>query len=141
MKFVFLSCEKFPDLIPAVSSKGEKYVRSGPNDTSGDKLVNFIPIKVSTLTLILNVILLVVGYIFIGKEFGLKIVLTSLMLPMYLRIFEIVTPNTESPSGNIVIDLACFMVVISLGQALLFYMNASSGGLDVIAKHGAEGAA
>lgn len=97
-------------------------------------LVNFIPMKVSTLTLILNVILLVVGYIFIGKEFGLKTVLTSLMLPMYLRIFEIITPNMESPSGNIVIDLACFMVVISLGQALLFNMNASSGGLDVIAK-------
>ncbi len=97
-------------------------------------LVNFIPIKVSTLTLILNVILLIVGYIFIGKEFGLKTVLTSLMLPMYLRIFEIITPNAESPSGNIVIDLACFMVVISLGQALLFNMNASSGGVDVIAK-------
>lgn len=97
-------------------------------------LVNFIPIKVSTLTFILNVVLLVVGYIFIGKEFGLKTVLTSLMLPMYLRIFEIITPNTESLTGNIVIDLACFMVVISLGQALLFNMNASSGGIDVIAK-------
>ena len=97
-------------------------------------LVNFIPVKVSTLTLILNMILLVAGYIFIGKEFGLKTVLTSLMLPMYLRIFEIITPNVESPSGNIVIDLTCFMVVISLGQALLFNMNASSGGLDVIAK-------
>lgn len=97
-------------------------------------LVNFIPVKVSTLTLILNVVLLIVGYVFVGKEFGLKTVLTSLMLPMYLRIFEIITPNAESPSGNIVIDLACFMVVISLGQALLFNMNASSGGVDVIAK-------
>lgn len=97
-------------------------------------LVNFIPVKVSTLTFVLNAVLLVIGYIFIGKEFGLKTVLTSLMLPMYLRIFEIITPNPESLSGNIVIDLACFMVVISLGQALLFSMNASSGGLDVIAK-------
>lgn len=97
-------------------------------------LVNFIPLKISTLTFILNAALLVVGYIFIGKEFGLKTVLTSLMLPMYLRIFEIVTPNVESLSGNIVIDMACFMVVISLGQALLFNMNASSGGLDVVAK-------
>lgn len=97
-------------------------------------LVHFIPLKVSTLTFILNVILLVCGYIFIGKEFGTKTVVTSLLLPLYLRIFEIITPNVSSVSGNIVIDLACFMVVISMGQALLFNMNASSGGLDVVAK-------
>ena len=81
-------------------------------------LVNVIPVNVSTLTFILNALLLVIGYIFIGKEFGLKTVLTSLMLPVYLRIFEIVTPDVESLSGNIVIDLACFMVVISLGQEI-----------------------
>lgn len=97
-------------------------------------LANFIPLKISTLTFLLNVILLVIGYVFIGKEFGVKTVLTSLMLPMYLRIFEIVTPNVESLSGNIVIDLACFMVLISSGQALLFNMNASSGGVDIVAK-------
>lgn len=56
------------------------------------------------------------------------------MLPMFLKIFEIITPHTESLSGNIVIDLVCFMVMISMGQALLFQMNASSGGLDVIVK-------
>lgn len=97
-------------------------------------LANFIPLSISALTLILNMILLVIGYLFIGKEFGLKTILTSLMLPMYLRLFEIVTPNMESLSGNIVIDLACFMVLIGFGQALLFNMNASSGGIDVIAK-------
>ena len=97
-------------------------------------LVNFIPLKVSTLTFILNAVLLVCGYIFIGKEFGAKTVVTSLLLPVYLWIFEIVTPDVSSLSGNTVIDLACFMVVISMGQALLFNMNASSGGLDVVAK-------
>lgn len=97
-------------------------------------LVNIIPLKVSVLTFILNAVLLACGYIFIGKEFGGKTVLTSLLLPVYLWIFEIVTPDVGSLSGNIVIDLACFMVVISMGQALLFNMNASSGGLDVVAK-------
>ncbi len=96
-------------------------------------LVNFIPLKVSALTFILNV-LLICGCIFIGKEFGAKTVVTSLLLPVYLWIFEIVTPDVSSLSGNTVIDLACFMVVISMGQALLFNMNASSGGLDVVAK-------
>lgn len=97
-------------------------------------LVNFIPLKVSALTFILNIILLICGYVFIGKEFGSKTVITSLLLPMYLRIFEIVTPDVKSLSGNIVIDMACFMVVISVGQAILFNMNASSGGLDIVAK-------
>lgn len=97
-------------------------------------LANFIPLKISTLTFILNLLLLVVGYVLIGKEFGVKTVLASLMLPMYLRIFEILTPNVESLSGNLVIDLVCFMVVISAGQAVLFNMNASSGGIDIVAK-------
>lgn len=97
-------------------------------------LAHFIPLEISTLTFIINVALLVVGYIFIGKDFGVKTVLASLMLPMYLRIFEIVTPNMESLSGNLIIDLACFMVLISSGQALLFNMNASSGGIDIVAK-------
>lgn len=97
-------------------------------------LANFIPLKISTLTLLLNVVLLIIGYVIIGKNFGIKTVLTSLMLPMYLRIFEIVTPDMKSLSGNIVIDLVCFMVLISSGQALLFNMNASSGGIDIVAK-------
>lgn len=97
-------------------------------------LANFIPVSISALTLILNVVLLVIGYLFIGKEFGVKTVLTSLMLPMYLWIFEHVTPDVGSLSGNIVIDLVCFMLLIGFGQALLFNMNASSGGIDVIAK-------
>ena len=51
-------------------------------------LTNFIPLKISTMTLILNVILLIIGFLFIGKEFGVKTVITSLMLPAYIRIFE-----------------------------------------------------
>ena len=77
---------------------------------------------------------MVIGYIFIGREFGVKTVLASLMLPMYLRIFELLTPHVESLSGNIVIDLVCFMIVVGAGQAVLFNMNASSGGIDIVAK-------
>lgn len=56
-------------------------------------LANFIPLKVSTMTMILNVALLIIGIVFVGKEFGGKTVITSLMLPVYLRIFETVTPD------------------------------------------------
>ena len=96
-------------------------------------LVKIIPLPVSTITFVLNMILLVIGYIFfIGREFGVKTVLASLMLPMYLRIFEILTPHVESLSGNIVIDLVCFMIVVGAGQAVLFNMNASSGELILL---------
>lgn len=97
-------------------------------------LSNFIPLSISTLTLILNVILLLVGFVFIGKEFGGKTVITSLLLPLYLRIFEIVTPNVSELTSNLFLNVVCFVLVLSIGQTMLFNINASSGGLDVVAK-------
>ena len=52
-------------------------------------LTNFIPIKISVLTFILNAFLLVIGFIFIGKEFGGKTVYASVLLPIFLGIFEL----------------------------------------------------
>ena len=97
-------------------------------------LANFIPLSVSALTLIANLILLIIGFIFIGKEFGTKTVIASLLLPLYLRIFEIITPDVPPLTDDIVVNLFCFILVISLGQAMLFNINASSGGMDIIAK-------
>ena len=49
---------------------------------------NFIPLPISAITLVLNVVLLIIGFIFIGKEFGGKTVFTSVLLPAYIRVFE-----------------------------------------------------
>lgn len=97
-------------------------------------LTNFIPLSMSTLTLIMNVALLVVGFVFIGKDFGVKTVITSLLLPVYLRIFETVTPDVPPLTDEMLINVICYVLVISFGQALLFNANASSGGLDIVAK-------
>lgn len=97
-------------------------------------LVNFIPLSISTLTFIINGILLIIGYIFIGKEFGGKTIVASILLPAYLAIFERVTPKVSSLSGDMLIDMICYLFVICFGQALLFGINASSGGLDIVAK-------
>ncbi len=97
-------------------------------------LSNFIPLKISTLTLILNIVLLVVGFVCIGKEFGGKTVITSFLLPLYLRIFEIITPTVSELTGNRFLNVVCFVLVLSIGQAMLFNINASSGGLDIVAK-------
>lgn len=97
-------------------------------------LTNFIPLPMSTLTFIMNGILLVVGFVFIGKEFGVKTVITSLMLPAYLWIFERVTPDVPPLTDDVLINVICYVLVISFGQAMLFNANASSGGLDIVAK-------
>ncbi len=97
-------------------------------------LTHFIPLKVSVLTLILNVFLLLLGFIFIGRDFGGKTVITSLLLPLYLRIFEIFAPNPPALTSNSLTNVLCFVVVLSFGQMMLFNINASSGGLDIVAK-------
>lgn len=97
-------------------------------------LANFVPLPISVMTFILNAVLLVIGFIFIGKEFGAKTVYTSIMLPVFLFIFEKIVPNNKSLTGDILIDTICYILVVSVGLAMLFNANASSGGLDIVAK-------
>ena len=97
-------------------------------------LANFIPIKISVLTFILNLGLLVIGFIFIGKEFGGKTVYSSVLLPIFLGIFELAFPNNQSLTNDVLLDTICYLLVVSVGIALLFRVNASSGGLDIVAK-------
>lgn len=97
-------------------------------------LSQLLHMQMSVITFILNVLLLIVGFIFIGREFGAKTVYTSLLLPAFLWIFERVAPLEESLTHNSVYDLVAYILIIALGQAMLFNINASSGGLDVIAK-------
>ena len=97
-------------------------------------LSNFIPLPISVMTFILNAVLLVIGFIFIGREFGGKTVYTSLMLPVFLRIFEVIFPDQKSLTNDVILDTLCYVLVVSIGLAILFNMNASSGGLDIVAK-------
>lgn len=95
---------------------------------------NFIPVKISVLTMIFNIVLLGVGFIFIGREFGAKTVYSSIIMPIYLFIFETIFPNNQSLTNDILIDTICYLLVVSVGLAMLFNVNASSGGLDILAK-------
>lgn len=97
-------------------------------------LANFIPLPISVMTFILNAALLIIGFIFIGKEFWAKTVYTSVMLPVFLFVFEKIVPNNKSLTGDILIDTICYVLVVSVGLAMLFNANASSGGLDIVAK-------
>ena len=97
-------------------------------------LGNFIPLKISAITFILNMFLLVLGFLFIGKEFGAKTVYTSLLLPVVLAVFEVIFPDNTSITNDAFLDMICYIFVVSIGLAMLFNRNASSGGLDIVAK-------
>lgn len=97
-------------------------------------LSQLINVSMSAITFVLNAVLLIIGFIFIGKEFGAKTVYTSMLLPFFLAVFEYIVPINESLTGNSVYDLASYILILAMGQALLFNVNASSGGLDIVAK-------
>ena len=97
-------------------------------------LGNIIPLHISIITFILNGLLLIIGFLLIGKEFGAKTVYTSLLLPLFLRIFEIWFPDFSPINGDPFLDMVCYIFVVSIGLAILFRENASSGGLDIVAK-------
>lgn len=97
-------------------------------------LGNFIPLNISAITLVLNIFLLILGFLFIGREFGAKTVYTSLLLPVMLGVFELLFPNNQSITNDAFLDMLCYIFVVSIGLAMLFNRNASSGGLDIVAK-------
>ncbi len=100
----------------------------------GIVLSNFVPLQLSAITMILNVVLLIIGFFTCGREFGVKTVYTSVMLPWFLGLFEIIFPNFGSMTDSQELDVLCYVLVVSVGLSILFNRNASSGGLDIVAK-------
>ena len=100
----------------------------------GIVISNFVPLQLSAITMILNVVLLIIGFFTCGREFGVKTVYTSVMLPLFLGLFEIIFPNFGSMTDSQELDVLCYILVVSVGLSILFNRNASSGGLDIVAK-------
>ncbi len=121
------ACAVFFFLVPSRTSVGS---------ISGLAIVvsHIVPLSVSTLTLIFNVVLLIVGFLLIGPEFGVKTVYTSILLPVCMGILEQLFPNFQSIMGDPFLDMLCYLFLSSVGLAMLFVRNASSGGLDIVAK-------
>ena len=98
----------------------------------GIVLANFVPLPLSAITMILNVVLLVIGFLTCG--FGAKTVYTSILLPAFIGLFERLFPNLGSLTDSQELDVLCYILVVSVGLSILFNRNASSGGLDIVAK-------
>ena len=97
-------------------------------------LSNFIPLSVTTITLIMNVGLLIIGFLLIGPEFGIKTVYCAILMPLVVGVFERVFPDFQSITQDPLLDVICYILVVGVGLAILFSKNASSGGLDIVAK-------
>ena len=97
-------------------------------------LSNFIPLPVSVITLALNVILLIIGVILVGPEFGIKTIYCAILMPLFMGMFELIFPNFQSITQDPLLDVICYILVVGVGLSILFSYNASSGGLDIVAK-------
>ena len=100
----------------------------------GIVLSNFVPLPLSAITMILNVVLLIIGFFTCGREFGVKTVYTSIVLPLFLGLFEKLFPDFGSMTNSQELDVLCYILIVSVGLSILFNRNASSGGLDIVAK-------
>lgn len=97
-------------------------------------LSNFIPLPVSALTFILNAVLLILGYLLIGREFALKTVYATILFPVILGILEVLLPDFPSVTQDPFLDMIGYIFIVGIGIALLFSRNASTGGIEVVAK-------
>ena len=97
-------------------------------------LSNYIPLSVSVITMLINVFLLIIGFLLIGREFGAKTVYCAILMPGILWVYEQLFPNFQSFTNDPLLDVLCYILVVGIGLAILFSRNASSGGLDIVAK-------
>ena len=91
-------------------------------------------LSVSAIAFIMNAILLVLGFILVGKDFGGKTVYCSLLMPVALGVYEHLFPDFQSITGDPLLDVVTYILIVGIGLMLLFSYNASSGGLDIVAK-------
>ena len=97
-------------------------------------LEHFIPFSVSDITMVLNGVLLAAGILLVGREFGIKTIYSVVVFTLALSLLERLCPNPASLTDDVFLDMLCYIFLISICQALLFYRSASMGGLDIVAK-------
>ena len=97
--------------------------------------------EMSIIVMAINAFLLVLAWLLIGKEFGAKTVYTAMILGPMIDLWGIICPaerlipeGATSVMGEPFLDMICFVLVLSLSQTIMFSINASTGGLDILAK-------
>lgn len=95
----------------------------------------YVPsIPVGPMMLIVNMLLLVIGFLAIGSNFGSNTVYSSFALSGFVWLFDLVRPMAAPMTDDRMLELAFSILLPAIGSALVFNMNASTGGTDIIAK-------
>ncbi len=99
----------------------------------GTILAKITPISPGLWIWILNILLLIVGFLVLGKETGAKTVYCSMMYSALTYLFEIFIPLDAPLSDQPFLELVYAMMLTAIGSAMIFYCEASSGGTDIVA--------
>lgn len=91
-------------------------------------------ISIGLVMLIGNIILFVLAFIMIGREFGGYTIYSSLMLSAMIGLLERVWPITTPPVDDILLNLVFGTLIPAIGMGVIFYQNSSTGGTDILAK-------
>lgn len=97
-------------------------------------LNNYLPIPISLTNFVLNIILLIAGFIFLGREFGGKTIISVFFLSFFMSLMEFFNPATKPVTDEILLNLICGIVISAMGLSIVFNQNASTGGTDILAK-------
>lgn len=113
-----------------------------PNDVaaggvSGLAMVinHYFPIvPIGAFMMMMNVILFIIGILFIGRDFGIRTIYSSLMLSGMIWFFELLFPLSGPLTGDILLEMIYGIMLAGAGMGMVFLNNASTGGTDIIAK-------
>ncbi len=96
-------------------------------------LSNILPFSAAFFNTVVNGALLVVGFLFLGKEFGLKTVYVTILSSAAVYVLEWLVPMNEPLTDQLMLEFTYAIGLPSAGSAILFVLGASSGGTDIIA--------
>lgn len=91
------------------------------------------PLSASTINFIINMSLLVLGFLFLGREFGIKTVYVSVLSSVGLSIMEEFYPMSQPLTNEPVLELIFAIALPAFAAAILFNVGASGGGTDIVA--------
>ncbi|MEG2634314.1 MAG: YitT family protein [Oscillospiraceae bacterium] len=96
-------------------------------------LGKLLPFSASSITFVINMLLLVVGFVFLGRGFGLKTVYVSILMSVGLGVCERFFPMTKPLTSEPLLELIFAVILPAVSAAILFNREASSGGTDIFA--------
>ena len=96
-------------------------------------LANFLPWSAATISSVINMIFLVLGFVVLNRSFGLKTVYCTILFSALLQFFEWVCPMSAPLTDQKVLELFFAVILPALGSAILFNTDASTGGTDIAA--------